>query len=183
VSVSFAAPSPDDVAALAALHVACWRETYAGILPTEILDGLSTAEKANMWNAVITDHRLFKAVVRKDGELGGFVICGPARDGAGLGADGEILAVYLLKFLQGQGIGTELLARSAEFWLGRGGKRLVVLSLPANSRAAGFYESLGGRKVRSGGIDASDALTHDDAYLFEDLGELVLRWRKSAFGA
>ena len=89
MSVDYFTPDPSDADALAALHVACWKETYGEILPAEIIDKLSVAEKAAMWRGVIADAGVFKLAVRKDGALAGFVMCGPARDGAGLGGDGQ----------------------------------------------------------------------------------------------
>ena len=40
-----------DVEAIAHVHVASWRETYPGIMPQEILDGLREEQRVDQWRA------------------------------------------------------------------------------------------------------------------------------------
>jgi hypothetical protein len=41
--------TPDDAQALGAMHVASWRETYAGILPDRMFSVLSIDARAKAW--------------------------------------------------------------------------------------------------------------------------------------
>jgi GNAT superfamily N-acetyltransferase len=99
-------------------------------------------------------------------------MCGPPLEARGLGADGEILAIYLRRSTQGQGIGRQLMARAAEFWLGQAGRSLVVLSLRDNHGAARFYEALGGVVVYSGCTEIGEVELANQAHRFSDLAAL-----------
>lgn len=43
-----------DATTLGALHVASWHETYTGIVPGEILAGLSVDARAEMWSKILS---------------------------------------------------------------------------------------------------------------------------------
>jgi len=182
LKLDYFVPPANDAGALAALHVACWQETYAGIVPEEALRNLPVAEKLAMWKGVLGDAGLFKLAVRTEAELAGFILCGPAREGAADWADGEIYAIYIRKAVQRLGIGTTFMARAAHFWLERRGENLAVLSHPRNAAAAGFYEALGARKIAAGGSKAEDVAA-DQIHVFSELGRLAGETGRTLTGA
>ncbi|WP_094542339.1 hypothetical protein [Brucella grignonensis] len=49
----------DDADKLGAVHVASWRETYAGILPDDMLAGLSIEMRSAMWAKILSDPSAF----------------------------------------------------------------------------------------------------------------------------
>ncbi|MFP5361683.1 MAG: GNAT family N-acetyltransferase, partial [Thermoleophilia bacterium] len=64
-----------DAAQMARVNVLCWRETYRGLMPDELLDdsGLEAARE-RFWTAALTDarHRANRAAVaERDGEVVG----------------------------------------------------------------------------------------------------------------
>jgi hypothetical protein len=66
-----------DAAAIAAVHVAGWRGTYAGILPQDLLDGLSVDERADRWAEILGgDHTTYVATDAA-GTVVGFLGTGP----------------------------------------------------------------------------------------------------------
>jgi hypothetical protein len=94
-AISFREAKPDDAVAIGLLHVASWRETYAGLLPARVLDGLSAQARSAMWRAVLDDPAGYGGtavfVAECDGRMIGFGACGDQRD-EGLrkrGFDGE----------------------------------------------------------------------------------------------
>ena len=173
MSVNYFTPTAEQAATLAELHVACWRETYSGLVRQDFLDSLRVSDKQAIWKTVIADPRVFKLAVQVDGVFAGFVMCGPPHEGKGLGADGEILAIYLRTTAQGRGIGRTLLARAAAFWLEQGGASLVVLSLQGNLRATQFYEALGGVQLHNGVVELGGVTYADQAHIFADLPALT----------
>ncbi|MGH6913604.1 MAG: hypothetical protein ACREH3_07840, partial [Geminicoccales bacterium] len=40
---------PEDPPQIAAAHVAAWRETYVGLVPQQVLDGLDPAARERTW--------------------------------------------------------------------------------------------------------------------------------------
>lgn len=49
----------DDADQLGAVHVASWREAYAGILPDDMLTGLSVDARSAMWTKILGDPSAF----------------------------------------------------------------------------------------------------------------------------
>src|SRR4029079_18122158 len=78
--------------------------------------------------------------------IGGFCTWGPSPGDPG-GNPGEVEAIYIHPAEQGRGHGTALV-QAAMDWLAA--KRLtpvLVWALEANTRAHGFYQSLGARRL------------------------------------
>jgi ribosomal protein S18 acetylase RimI-like enzyme len=138
-------PSPEDASDIARVHVDAWRETYNGILPTEVLEGLSYERREQHWHEVLSDpsSNTILYVLDRVGEgIKGFVAVGPERDQV-KGYDGELYAIYLLKEVQGQGHGRRLFERGIEALRQKGFQSMVLWVLKDNP-SRGFYEHLGG---------------------------------------
>ncbi len=133
----------DDAAAIAAIHVAAWRETYRGLVPDAVLDGLSVEARTVEWR-----RRLGlpggAAAVAVDGGVVGFGSCGPQRD-PGLGTDGEIYTLYVLVRAQRRGWGRGLMAALAGALRAHGRQSASLWVAEANVPARRFYEALDGR--------------------------------------
>ncbi len=168
-----------DAWAIAEIHVAAWRETYRGLLPSSLLDGLETSEKRALWQEVLSlaadRDDLAVCVAEMGGERVGFASMRPQPDdglrSAGYGA--EVSALYVLKRAQGCGLGRELMR-----WLavrmaaaGLGGVALWVLE--SNKGARGFYEALGGVPVAERLEDRGGAEVRAVAYGWRDLSTLI----------
>ena len=87
-TVDYREATTDDASAIGALHVASWRETYAGLLPQDMLDRLSAESRAAMWATVLdapanpNGTRVY--VAESAGEIVGFGACGGQRRDRGL---------------------------------------------------------------------------------------------------
>jgi ribosomal protein S18 acetylase RimI-like enzyme len=179
-----------DAAAIAVVHVAAWRETYAGLVPERMLRAFSVAERTRRSHRILTapdpvrESAVFVAV-RPDGAIAGFGSCGrqPAAALAADGFAGEFSALYLLATQQRQGVGRRLMAIMAQDLLARGMRGAALWVLCDNTPARRFYEALGaqvvGRRVET--VDehltgkrgrAQDTL-HEVAYGWPDLALLA----------
>ena len=134
------AASPDDAHPIAAVHVATWRDAYAGLLPDEFLAGPEANEWAGRWRGRLAAPAVgvFTLVFEEDGRVVGFVSGGPSRDEF---PGGEVYAIYVDPGCQGRGAGRRLLAAATRLLADAGfaGASLWVLS--GNHPARGFYES------------------------------------------
>jgi ribosomal protein S18 acetylase RimI-like enzyme len=124
----------DDCQALAELHVLAWQKAYRGLLPDDVLDGLSVADWAqHRRNRLHNDGPRTTVVAERDGVVVGFVRFGPDR------ADetyGEIQAIYVHPDHWGCGAGDALI-REALKNLPQQEIRLWMLE--GNERAQRFY--------------------------------------------
>jgi len=178
-AISFREAKPDDAAALGELHVASWRETYAGLLPDRLLDGLSADARSAMWRAVLEDPARYGGtaifVAEGGGGIIGFGSCGDQRDAAlkAQGYDGEIGAIYVLQSHQRTGIGRALMRLLAQRLLDRGRTAARLWVLRENASARSFYERLGGVPAGEKTDEESGVTVTEMAYGWRDLSALV----------
>jgi ribosomal protein S18 acetylase RimI-like enzyme len=140
-----------DAGTIAELNLACWRETYAGLVPAETMAALTLEERIAYWRAVLDVSAEIRPSVslalNADGEAIGFSSWRPhALALRGLGRGADISAIYLLKRAQRRGAGRALMRRMAEEMRENGANWTTLLVLRDNLPARRFYESLGGRR-------------------------------------
>jgi hypothetical protein len=72
-----------DAAAIAAVHVEVWRETYVGIVPVQVLAGLSVDRRTEIWRRILTNPTAFSSsavfVAEREEKVIGFGCCGMQR--------------------------------------------------------------------------------------------------------
>lgn len=154
----------DDADGIAFVHVEGWQTAYAGILPSDVLEGLSIAMRRAEWRDRLCDvnPRSFELVaVDRRREVIGFASGGPQRKRPVLEI-GEIYAIYVSANMRGAGVGRLLFGRAVEKCVAMGYTSLSVWVLDDNPYRR-FYESLGGcivgnDKVRIGGEDFDETV-------------------------
>ncbi|MCU0882765.1 MAG: GNAT family N-acetyltransferase [Hyphomonadaceae bacterium] len=177
-----------DAPAIAELHQITWRETYPGLLPAPVLDGLALPRLYRQWRADLIgqeadlDHGVFLAL-DEHGEAAGFASCGQARGQAReVFGQGEITMVYVRAADQGRGLGRGLMLACARWLLIRGMFSAGVWVVRGNGRARRFYEGLGGRKVGEKRDPMGGWMIPVVGYGWQDLADLagmdatVMKW-------
>jgi GNAT superfamily N-acetyltransferase len=132
--------TPDDAAAIAAVHVRCWQTAYRGYFPDDFLDGLNLAERTERWGVWLADAAEPTAVDDAPGGIAGFVRIGPSRDPGASGATGELLAIYVEPSRWRRGVGTELMSWATAAAPARGWTAMTLWTIEGNARARSFYE-------------------------------------------
>lgn len=134
----------DDLASLAAMHLASWRAAYRGIMPDSLLASLSQEEFEENWRQTMSNSLRRSFLCEANAELLGLVSfsIGPS-DLPPAEAVGEIFELYVAPSCWGQGYGSSLcnLAVTQSFTAGCAAVELWVLT--ANSPARRFYEAQG----------------------------------------
>lgn len=178
-AISFREAKPSDAAVLGALHVASWRETYAGLLPDPLLDGLSAEARSAMWGGILNDPAAVGGtaifVAESEGEIVGFGACGRQRDEAlkGQGFDGEVGAIYVRRSHQRAGVGQSLMSLMSRRLLDQGRRGAALWVLRENVSARTFYERLGGAVIGERSDEHAGAVLAEVAYGWSDLSPLV----------
>jgi GNAT superfamily N-acetyltransferase len=144
---------PDDVGAVAACHVACWREAYAHLLSAGYLAALDPADFRRRWAGSLADPSRPSWVAEVDGRVVGFSGTCPSRDQPPV-RQLELRCLYLLAEHHGSGLAQRLLDRA----LVDGPACLWVAE--QNPRAQAFYRRNGfwpdGARAR---LDQMEGLT------------------------
>lgn len=170
-----------DATPIAKVHVQCWREAYAGIVPQETLDAMSVDERSERWTRILKagpdDPAFAVFVAEKDGVLVGFGSVASQRDDrlAKKGFKGEFTAIYLLASCHGCGIGQRLMDAMRRHLISAGIEAASLWVLEGNGRARRFYEKMGGQTL---GVERRDTALSEIAYGWRDMGGLApASWR------
>lgn len=132
-----------DVAGLSQVFDAAWREAYRGIIPGVALERMIVQRDRAWWRGALRRGRPI-AVVETGEAVVGYAAYGRARSRS-LGAEGEVDELYLLPEYQGLGLGRRLFRAVRNDLADHGLPRVGAWALEENTRAAAFYESVGGR--------------------------------------
>ncbi len=160
-----------DTDGMAAVHVACWRSAYPGILPARVLRGLSAPPLAMMYARGLR-HRACTRVARAQpgGAVIGFATASVAKAGA-LGA-GEVETLYVLDDWRERGIGRALLRDVARDLAARGCGSVFLWVLSANPSRY-FYTHLGGRIAETGTTEVGGETVARTAILWDPIALLL----------
>lgn len=141
------AATADDARAIAEIHVAGWRWAYRGLVPDGLLDSLSVERREEMWRSGLARELAGWAlfVAEREGEVLGFIGCGPCGDDDADENTGEVYAIYLQPDVQGTGVGRELFARAVDHLRDFGFHHSTLWVLANNVRTRRFYEIAGWR--------------------------------------
>ncbi|HEX5994725.1 MAG TPA: GNAT family N-acetyltransferase [Jiangellales bacterium] len=107
----------DDAVAIGSIQARAWRETYAPVLPPELLDQIDAEAFAEQWRAAIVapptaKHRVLVALERN--LVSGFAATAPSDDPDAQPGDGEIVAFHIDPGAFRAGHGSRLLAAAAD---------------------------------------------------------------------
>ena len=170
--------TPKDAPGIARVHVDSWRSSYAGVVPKEILAGLSYSERETLWDDILTspdtNRRCFVAETRdaQGTKIVGFASAGQ-ESADHEGYEGEIYAIYLLEEYQRIGLGRRLLQSAAKYLLDDAIKSVLLWVFEENHRARRFYESLGGKLVARKDITIGGSEVVEVAYGWNDITMLL----------
>ena len=108
----------DDAAAIAAVQVRAWRESYRELLPAEVLASMDAEQLAESWRrslAAPPDARNRVLVALERNLVTGFALTGPAADpDLDVVAVGELADLTVDPHRRGQGHGSRLMQASAD---------------------------------------------------------------------
>lgn len=108
----------DDAAAMAAVQVRAWRESYGGLLPAEVLDSLDADAIAAGWQQALSkppDARNRVLVALERNLVTGFAVTGPATDpDCDQVADGEVSDITVDPEKRHEGHGSRLVQACAD---------------------------------------------------------------------
>jgi ribosomal protein S18 acetylase RimI-like enzyme len=135
---TIATPTLDDADEMASVHVAVWREAYAGLMPADYLASLDVAAFAEHRRARIRHPQpdVGEWFARDAAGILGLVASGPARD-PGPPEPFELYAINVLARAHGSGLADDLLDRAI------GDRPAYLWVLDGNDRAQAFYRRHG----------------------------------------
>lgn len=136
---------PEDAAAIAAVHVRAWQAAYRGLMPNELLDALSVAQREELWGQLLLPEdgpRVYVAVA--DGDVVGFcAVSAPSRDEDAEARVAEIGAIYVHPEAWRSGVGRALMDVALDELQADGWRWVTLWVLAENRQARDFYARFG----------------------------------------
>ena len=141
--VAYRAAQASDAEAIAALHAESWRRNYRGAYSDAFLDGDVFADRLEVWTTRLCapDRDAHTVVAEADEGIVGFghtILEAHTKWGA------LVENLHVIHERRGDGIGTRLLARSAQAATVGSSHGLFLWVLEQNTAAQGFYQQRGG---------------------------------------
>jgi ribosomal protein S18 acetylase RimI-like enzyme len=134
----------DDARGIAIVHVTSWQTAYRGLMPDDVLDGLSVEQREGGWRRIISDpNESSRTIVAdRDGEIVGWASYGPGRDD-GESGQGQVWGLYAHPNAFSTGVGHALISAVEGALRQDGFSSAYLWVLDGNERAATFYERHG----------------------------------------
>ncbi len=174
--------TPSDAPAIARVHVDSWRTSYDGIVPQEILSGLSYGDRQALWDDILASSRpdrcCFVAETER-AQVVGFV-CGGLGTASSEAYKGEIYSIYLLQDFQRLGLGRRLFLAACESLLQAGVDSMLLWVFEENHASRQFYEALGGKLVDRKELNIDGVNLIEVAYGWKNIASLCCNGDRSA---
>jgi len=133
----------DDAAALGEIHALSWQAAYRGIIPDEVLDGITTGKCQARFEKAIGEGIEENAIAFCGGQAAGFICIGKSRDADADSTCGEVWGIYLRPDFWRRGIGSLLMCWGLAELKKRGCLQATLWVLEDNHSARAFYDKMG----------------------------------------
>jgi ribosomal protein S18 acetylase RimI-like enzyme len=135
----------DDAAPIGGVHVRAWQVAYRGLMPDELLDGLSVEEREKMWQQALAGEESPAVYVAVDdgGVVGFCAVAAPSRDEDAADDVAEIAAIYVDPNAWRVGIGRALMEVALADLRADGWRWVTLWVLAENHAARDFYARFG----------------------------------------
>ncbi len=164
---------PEDAPGIVRVHGDTWRASYRGIVPDAFLEEFGrqpdAVERRRKW---MENPALSTFVAEEAGEVVGFVVGGPRREGDPA-YESELYALYVLPGSQQKGTGRRLIRAFAGALHAAGRRSVLLWVLRDNAPGRAFYERLGGRLLGEKTFELGGATLHEVSYGWQDLDPLL----------
>lgn len=136
--------TPADHRAIVDVFLACWRESYAAVMPARLVGSMTNDFAASRWRRALEQASPGQLVVAEDAEhprLAGVLRWHVDAEPA----DGWIDSLYVAPWAQGLGVGGQLLDHAGRELAAAGAIEQRLWAFAANGPAIAFYERHGWR--------------------------------------
>jgi GNAT superfamily N-acetyltransferase len=168
-----------DAPGIAGVHVRGWNESYRGAIADALLDALDEEKIERRWSQIIgSGEQIVLVACLADGKVAGFASAGHPKETID-GFDCELHKLYVLRDLQGCGVGKALLQAIASR-LCEAGCRAMISHVLANSPSRNFYERFGADLLQTVPVTIRGDSYMDALYGWRDIRVLTEAQTQSA---
>jgi ribosomal protein S18 acetylase RimI-like enzyme len=135
----------DDAAAIAGVHVRTWQVAYRGLMPDEVLDGLSVEQREEIWRRAMTGEKspAVYVAVERSAVVGFCAVAAPSRDDDADDGVAELTAIYVDPDVWRAGVGRALMDAALTDLRADDWRWVTLWVLAENQHARAFYARFG----------------------------------------
>lgn len=133
--------TPNDLAGVMKVFLACWRESYRGILPDSVVDAMTDTAARTMWRRALASARGKSLVAELGGKIAGITRYDTDQNSSE--RTGAVHSLYTDPGVQGAGIGSFLLGAAEEAIHSAGLRSATLWVFADNTPSIGFYTARG----------------------------------------
>jgi ribosomal protein S18 acetylase RimI-like enzyme len=137
MTVVLRAATSDDLDPIVGVFLACWRQSYAGLLPDSAIEAMTDERAIALWTRVLAEPTGTVMVAERDG-----TVLGVTRFAAE-GDEGVVHSLYVAPDARGLGLGTSLLDTAFETLRSAGARSVVLWVFAVNTPSIAFYRGRG----------------------------------------
>ncbi len=147
MAVALRDATSDDHDVIVAVFLACWRESYRGVLPLKAIEAMTDERASALWQRALADDRATMVVAERDGDVLGLTKYGidTGTEGASENAEisGTVHSLYVSPLARGLGLGTTLLDHAHSALAAAGARSMTLWVFAANVPSIEFYRGRG----------------------------------------
>lgn len=136
----------EDAGAIARVHVRTWQVAYRGLVPDDILDGLSVEQREATWRKMLsdTDSSPITFIAEREGHVVGFcALAAPSRDEDAYEGTAEVGAIYVDPSTWRAGVGRALMDAALNELREGNWSDVTLWVFAENTCARAFYAGYG----------------------------------------
>lgn len=179
MSITIRTATQDDIADLAAIHVAGWQGAYGGLIDQDYIDSQNIEKRMADWQEWLKDETVHRLIVTLEDKAVGFIAYGSLRT-APPGTSkirplysSEIYGLYLLPEVWRQGIGSAILKQAVQNLKEQKHTSMCLWVLSDNKRACDFYQKMGGTRVGKKMVEFGPSKKKEACYGWRDIDEVL----------
>lgn len=174
MTISIRQATPDDISAIAGIHVTSKRAAYAGIVAADFLASKTQKEYEGKWQGWLGEDGIMVSIISDTDKPCGFISYGrmqtppPGTSKIRPQYTAEIFAIHIHPDYWRKGLGSKLLRHAVQILRDDKHQSLCLWVLAQNERAIKFYDTLGGKRLGKRNVEVGP----------NKLKELCYGWRE-----
>ena len=132
-----------DLDGIVETFLACWRESYAEVLPRRLVEAMTDERAVELWTRVLGEAAGTDVIVAESKDPSGSVILGVARIAVRARGEGMIHSLYVAPHAHGRGIGSGLLTAASNALISAGSVTGNLWVFKENAPSVTFYRHNG----------------------------------------
>ena len=135
--ITYRPATRSDLDGILEVFLACWRDSYAEVLPRRLVETMTDAYAGELWMNALDGSVSGEVIVAEEASTA--TILGVTRFAVGAQGDGVVHSLYVSPMAQGRGVGSRLLMEASRALSAAGASTAHLWVFADNAPSVAFY--------------------------------------------